>query len=173
MKTSLPIRAGDVIAGLICFMLLTAGWWLQYGPQQQQPCPLCILQRYAFIAVGLCLLAASFMKPRQPISMALHVEALTFALCGAGLATWQLTKGASMTSCMTDPIGVFVNGLPTANWWPQYFFATGSCADQYPPLLGLPIAGWALFWFAALALWSGFCVWQWRQSLAQEQIAKL
>ncbi|MFN7220787.1 MAG: disulfide bond formation protein B [Burkholderiales bacterium] len=50
---------------------------------------------------------------------------------GALLAGWQVAKGSTMTACQADPIGQFVNGLPTADWLPQYFFANGGCADRY------------------------------------------
>ena len=79
--------------------------------------------------------------------------AAAVACVGLGLATWQLTRGPSMTSCAVDPVGEWVNGLPFARAWPEVFFAEGSCADR--ALVGgipLPLLSAALFLALAVAL---------------------
>ena len=97
----------------------------------------------------LCLLASAHGPER--IGMLVYAAiADLFASAGIGLAIWQVTKGASMTSCLSDPIGEFVNGLPPANWWPEYFFANGGCADKYPAIMGLYAPQWSLVWFAVI-----------------------
>ena len=122
-------------------------WYLQYGPDRQQPCPLCVLQRYTFLALALvCLLAAAHGPQRTGMLVYAGIADL-LASSGLGLAIWQVTKGGTMTSCLSDPVGEFVNALPPANWWPEYFFANGGCADKYPPILGLHVPEWSLVWF--------------------------
>ncbi|MBL8519573.1 MAG: disulfide bond formation protein B [Betaproteobacteria bacterium] len=148
------INARWVFAGiaLLCLLLLTAAWYAQYGPAKQQPCPLCILQRYAYIALGMvCAVAAVAARPGR-IAMGFAALADMVASIGVVIALWQVTKGADMTSCATDPVGVFVNGLPTVNWWPEYFFANGGCADVYPPLFGLTVPVWSLIWFLGFSM---------------------
>jgi len=66
-----------------------------------------------------------------------------------GLALWQVLKGSDMTSCLRDPVGIFVNGLPMADWWPAYLFANGGCADKFITL-GLPVPVWSLACFTGL-----------------------
>lgn len=158
MPLRLSQRAFLALIGLICVALLAFAWFLQYGPDKQQPCPLCILQRYVFMALGtVCLLAAAHGPERiGRLVYLLVADALTTV--GVGLAIWQQLKGSSMTSCLADPIGDFVNGLPSANWWPEFLFATGGCADKYPPVLGISVPAWALVWFAALSLCFGWMV---------------
>ena len=138
--------------GLVCIGLLTTAWFLQYGPDRHQPCPLCILQRYAYLSLAIvCLLAAA--HGPQRIGMLIYaVIADLFAGAGTGLSLWQVSKGASMTTCLADPIGEFVNGLPSANWWPEFFFATGGCADKYPPIFGLYVPQWSLVWFTVFLI---------------------
>ena len=132
------------LMAVFCFGLLATVWFLQYGPDKQQPCPLCVLQRYAMILIGITALIGAI-HPR--IGYALGTA--LFAVGGLAMAIWQVLKGAEMLSCKTDPIGIFVNGLPTANWWPEYFFATGGCADKYS-VLGLPVPVWSLICFFLL-----------------------
>ena len=152
MLKQFPVRAFFGALALICLALLTTAWYAQHGPQHQQPCPLCILQRYAYIGIGLVSLAGAVHGPRRIGAVVYAVLADLFAFCGLALATWQVSKGHTMKSCMEDPIGTFVNGLPSSDWWPEYFFATGGCGDVYPPLLGLTVPLWSLVWFATFAL---------------------
>jgi disulfide bond formation protein DsbB len=138
------------IVGLTCIAVLATAGYLQYGPGRQQPCPLCILQRYAFMALATVCLVAATHGPGRIGMLAYAIVADFFAVAGIGIAIWQVTKGASMTSCLSDPIGEFVNGLPLANWWPEYFFANGGCADKYPSILGLYAPQWSLILFVIL-----------------------
>jgi disulfide bond formation protein DsbB len=77
-----------------------------------------------------------------------------FALAGVGLASWQLTKVGLPESCMSDPVAEFVNTLPSADWWPEYLFATGGCGAKLAPILGLTVPEWSLLWFSLFALLS-------------------
>ena len=152
MPIKISPRALFGLIGVICIALLAYAWFLQYGPDKQQPCPLCILQRYIFMALAtVCLLAAAH-DPDRPGLLAYAMVSDALASIGLGFAIWQLSRGGSMTSCLADPIGDFANGLPSANWWPEFLFATGGCADKYPPVLGLPVPVWAMIWFAAFTL---------------------
>lgn len=138
--------------GFICLGLLAAAWYLQYGPEKQQPCPLCILQRYVYLSLAVvCLLAAAH-GPQRMGTLVYATIAVLLASVGVGVAVWQVTKGASMTSCLSDPIGEFVNGLPSANWWPEFLFANGGCADKYPPVLGVSVPLWSLICFATFGV---------------------
>ncbi len=148
MPKQLSPRLIFSIIGFVCIGILAAAAYLQYGPGRQQPCPLCILQRYAYIALAIVSLLAAAHGPGRIGMLVYAAIADLFASIGIGLAVWQINKGASMTSCLSDPIGEFVNGLPAANWWPEYFFANGGCADKYPPILGLYAPQWSLVWFA-------------------------
>lgn len=136
------------LIGFACIAVLGVAWYLQYGPGKQQPCPLCILQRYAYMALAsVCLLAAA--HGPQRIGMLIYLMiADAMSAVGLALAIWQVNKGASMNSCLSDPVGEFVNGLPSANWWPEYLFANGGCADVFPPILGLHVPQWSMVCFA-------------------------
>jgi protein dithiol:quinone oxidoreductase len=159
MGMKIPIRVLFFAIAVFCIALIAKAFELQHGPEQQQPCPLCILQRYAYLAIAFVALAAAIHGPRAARVYAGITGLL--ALTGGGFTVWQLTKGGSMQSCVADPIGVFVNGLPSASWFEaKMFFATGGCADKYPPILGLSLPAWSLICFAALAIVSLSIAWR-------------
>ena len=102
--------------GLSCVALLGTAYFLQYGPGQQQPCPLCVLQRYTYMAIAGIALVAAAIGPKRIGAMVTAATLGVFAAMGAGLAIWQVTKGDSMTTCDTDIVGQIVYALPMRAW---------------------------------------------------------
>jgi protein dithiol:quinone oxidoreductase len=133
----------------ICIALLGAALYLQYV-EHMQPCPLCIIQRYAFAAIAVICIAFALL-PRAALGVGAALSAL-LALAGAGAAGWHLwVKAHPGTSCGIDPLETSLNTIPTAKLMPFLFNADGLCETPYAPILGLSIPQWSLLWFLALA----------------------
>lgn len=150
MLSLTTVHRRGLFAAIALFVvtLLVVAWQLQYGPEKQQPCPLCILQRYVYMGI---VAFALFGAVQSRMHAWAAMGASSLATVGMGLSVWQLAKGSEMTTCRTDPVGVFVNELPMAMWWPDYLFATGGCADKYPPLFGVSIPAWSLICFTVIS----------------------
>ena len=147
MKTSRPLF---LAVGIIPLALIAYALYLQHV-QDMQPCPLCVIQRYVFLAVALIgfIFAA---LPRGATRAGAGLGALA-ALSGAGVAGWHLWVKAHPTiSCGIDPLETSLNRIPTAELMPFLFKADGLCATEYAPILGLSIPQWSLIWFVILAL---------------------
>lgn len=147
MKTS---RSLFLAVGVIPLALIAYALYLQHV-QGMQPCPLCVIQRYAFLAVSLIgFIFAALPRGATRTGASLGVLA---ALSGAGVAAWHLWVKAHPTiSCGIDPLETSLNRIPTAELMPFLFQADGLCATEYAPILGLSIPQWSLIWFVALAL---------------------
>jgi disulfide bond formation protein DsbB len=137
----------------ISIALLGAALYLQYA-KHMQPCPLCIIQRYAFAAAALiCIVFA--LLPNAALRCGAALAAL-ITLAGAGTAGWHLwVKAHPGTSCGIDPLETALNTIPTAKLMPFLFNADGLCATPYAPILGLSIPQWSLLWFLVLTLTLG------------------
>jgi disulfide bond formation protein DsbB len=138
----------------ISIALLGFALYLQYE-QNMLPCPLCIIQRYAFAALAIvCLIGATM--SRRPATAAGAIAALV-AVAGAGVAGWHLwIKAHPGVSCGIDPLETSLNTIPTAKLLPFLFQADGLCTTEYAPILGLSIPQWSLLWFAAFAIALGW-----------------
>lgn len=105
------------------------------------PCPWCILQRYAYLALGTVLLWRSAVADQGRLAHGLSWATALAALTGVGMAGYQLHVMFSLkVACGRDKLAAFLNDLPTAQVFPWAFEATGSCADPMPvnfPLLSL------------------------------------
>ena len=152
MSSNTSARLTFAAISVACVMLLSTAYFLQYGPGQQQPCPLCILQRYVYLAIAVVALLAAAVGPGRVVAMVCAGTLAGLAVTGAALASWQLSKGNSMANCQSDPVGQFVYNLPMRSWWPEFLAAYGGCADKWPPIFGFSIPLWSLIWFAGLAV---------------------
>lgn len=146
MKTTKPVLLAVTFVAL---SLLIVALYLQYV-EHMQPCPLCVIQRYAFFVVALiCIIAIGL--PRTMHKAAAGLAGIV-ALAGAGVAGWHLyIKAHPNISCGIDPLETALNKFPTADLLPFLFKADGLCATPYPPILGLSIPQWSLIWFVVLA----------------------
>jgi disulfide bond formation protein DsbB len=147
MNKSKPILLAITI---VCVALLGAALYLQHV-ENMLPCPLCVIQRYAFAAVAIIALATALL-PRSAQKAGALLGALS-ALAGAGVAGWHIyIKAHPTVSCGIDPLETALNKIVTAKLMPFLFQADGLCTTEYAPIMGLSLPQWALVWFALLAL---------------------
>jgi disulfide bond formation protein DsbB len=128
----------------ICFALVGAALYLQHA-QQMLPCPLCVIQRYLYLVIGLAALAGSLSgKPKLGAGLGLLA-----ALGGLGVVGKHLYVLANPGfSCGIDPMETILNKIPTAEMMPWLFKADGLCENARDTLLGLSIPAWSAVWFA-------------------------
>ena len=125
------------------------------------PCPMCILSRYCFIAMAVLALAAAIHGPR---GWGLKVYGGLIALlaaAGIGVSarhSYLQHFPPAIESCGAD-LGFLLNNLPLSKVLPRIFGGTGSCSKVDWKFLGLSIPEWALVWFVvfgAVAIWLAF-----------------
>lgn len=133
-------------AGLIGFAL-----YLQHS-LGLEPCPMCILQRYAFIVVGVIALAGAIHNPallgRRIYSALLAVMAAT----GGGVAIRHVYlehNPPKIFDCGAD-VGFMLESFPLTEALPMIFRGTGDCTKVLWRFLGLSIAEWSLICFVLL-----------------------
>ncbi len=137
-------------AGLIGFAL-----YLQYFANLE-PCPLCMLQRVAFIVLGLVFLVGALHGPGITGVRVYASLAILTAATGIGLAarhTWLQYNPPQFASCAGDLYSQ-LDRMPLGRVIANAIRATGDCAKVDWTLLGLSIAEWSLIWFAIFAVGS-------------------
>ncbi|CAG2141527.1 Disulfide bond formation protein B [compost metagenome] len=142
-------RAYFLLIAVLSFAMLGAALYFQYV-EGYQPCPLCIMQRFAFVGIGLFSLLAALAQNTRTLWQGLGMLSGVAGIAVAGYHVSLLLNPKS--SCGIDPLENWVNQLPTARLLPQVFFSDGLCTAPLPPLFGISIPGWSLIWLVILTL---------------------
>ena len=148
--TQLPVTL-PLLAALICVLILAGALWQQH--LGFAPCPLCILQRIAYLAVLFLALAAAILSRRRAVAAARSAAVLAVLACMAGFGVaakhvWLVWHPGQ--TCGLDPLAVTINHWAISQWLPWMFRADGFCADT-PYLLGQSLPLWSALGFLLLA----------------------
>jgi len=117
------------------------------------PCPLCILQRVAFIGVGAVALVAALHNPRGWGRRVYAGVAGVVALTGVGVAArhvWLQNLPAGQTPECGPGLAFMLDAFPLTEALALILRGSGECAEVQWSLLGLTMPGWSLLWLTVL-----------------------
>lgn len=135
-----------------CVGLLAFGIYLQHVVGLE-PCPMCIVQRYALILVALMAGVAAASSGRSTRQLGVGLMG-ALALGGAFVAarqTWLQWNPPEVMTCGRDFYGM-IESFPLKRAIPMIFKGSGDCSAVDWTFLGLSIANWSFLCFSAIAL---------------------
>ncbi|WP_250451453.1 disulfide bond formation protein B [Caballeronia sp. ATUFL_M2_KS44] len=137
------------LLGFVCLALVGGALYLQFF-QHEDPCPLCIIQRYFFVLIALFAFLGAGLNGWRGIAVLETLVALS-ALGGIATAVRHVyVQARPGFSCGFDTLQPVVDSLPPARWLPQVFKVAGLCETPYPPILGLSLPQWSLVAFGII-----------------------
>jgi disulfide bond formation protein DsbB len=150
-------RVSLLVGFLICAALIGFALYAQYE-LNMDPCPLCILQRVVFIAMGLVFLVGFLHAPRGGGRWIYSGLASLIALVGIAISSrhlWIQSLPADQVPSCGAPLGYLIEtragngGL--IGVLVKVLSGSGECA-KVQPILGVPMPAWALLWFVLLGI---------------------
>jgi disulfide bond formation protein DsbB len=146
-----PRRVWLCIA-LTCLGLLSFGMYLQHVVGLE-PCPMCIVQRYVMVLMGLVALLGAVLSGR---TASLTVGSVLVLLAGGGAyvaarQTWLQWYPPEVVSCGRDFYGM-IETFPLQRAIPMIFKGGGDCSKVDWTFLGGSIANWSFVAFVGLGL---------------------
>jgi protein dithiol:quinone oxidoreductase len=149
-----PRRIGYILGFVVCAGLMAFALYLQYA-QDLEPCPLCIFQRVAVVAMGLVFLIAAIHNPGR---FGAGVYAV-LQLVGGGAGTALASRQVWLQSLPKDQVPVcgmslsyMLDTLPFTETLRKVLEGSGECAEKSWELLHLSIAGWTLVFFVTMVV---------------------
>ncbi len=137
---------------LVCTGLISIALYLEHF-KGLDPCPLCMIQRLCYYAVGGVLLIAAIHGPAK-IGMRIYATlAFLAAAAGIGFASrhvWLQWNPPDFNACTAD-LFFQLQRYPVFRVIQRAIQATGDCAKVDWTLLGMSIAEWSWIWFVVLA----------------------
>jgi len=133
---------------IVCVAMLAFGVVYLQTILGIEPCPMCIVQRYCLIGVGVfCALAAFARRP-----WAWWLWGLLAVACGgfgvftAARQSWLQWFPPEMNICGRDLYGM-IEAFPLQKAIPMIFKGSGDCSAVDWTFLGGSIANWSFIWF--------------------------
>jgi len=146
-----PRRVLALVA-LACVAMLAFGLYLQHVVGLE-PCPMCIVQRYALVLVALVAGIAAAFKARgaQLAGAGLMVLLAGFGAFVAARQSWLQWYPPEIASCGRDFYGM-IETFPLKRAIPMIFKGSGDCTKIDWTFLGGSIANWSFVWFVVFAV---------------------
>lgn len=137
---------------VICLAMLAFGLYLQHS-QGLEPCPMCIVQRYALFSVAIVAGLLSASKSRRVHFWGSFVLLLAagFGAFVAARQSWLQWYPPEVATCGRDFYGMIEN-FPLNRAIPMIFRGSGDCSAIDWTFLGGSIANWAFLVFSATVL---------------------
>jgi disulfide bond formation protein DsbB len=136
-----------VVTASTSIALIGAALYLQHV-EELLPCPLCVIQRYAYLGIAVFALLAAFTQKQRKLFTGLALASALAGLAVVAKHLWILAHPG--LSCGIDPMETTLNKIPTAEYLPWIFKASGLCEDALDKVLGLSIPQWSGIWFVIL-----------------------
>jgi len=127
------------------------------------PCPMCIMQRYALLGVGLIALAGALHNRGAWVYGTLVTLA---ALAGAGVAarqSWLQLYPPKVMGCGPG-LEYMLENFPLTELLPKLFRGEGDCSAVDWTLLGLSIANWGFITFTVIVIVTPWALWRFRRA---------
>ena len=140
------------LLSLICFSMLAFSQYLQHAVGIE-PCPMCIVQRYALI-----LIAVVSGLTAMSVKRGVHITGVVVLLLSAGFGayvaarqSWLQWYPPEVVSCGRDFYGMIEN-FPLQRAIPMIFKGSGDCSKIDWTFLGGSIANWNFLCFSAFGV---------------------
>jgi len=152
MAFRLQRRLGFLAGFLFCAGMIAFALYLQYF-QYQNPCPLCVFQRIAWLGLGMLFLVAAVHGPGRTGAIVYGALLLIVAASGVAIAgrhVWlQHLPKDKVPACGPD-LDFMLQQFPLAETLRRVLTGSGECAEKGWTFLGFSIAEWSLVWFVLI-----------------------
>lgn len=152
-------RSALALLCLVCVGMLGFGQYLQHVVGLE-PCPMCIVQRYAVILVALVATVTSASKGRFA-----HISGAVLLILSAGFGayvaarqSWLQWYPPEVVSCGRDFYGI-VDTFPLQRAIPMIFRGSGDCSKIDWTFLGGSLANWSFLCFSAFVVLALTLLW--------------
>jgi disulfide bond formation protein DsbB len=121
------------------------------------PCPLCVFQRVAVIAVGVLFLIAALHNPGTMGRRIYAAGVVLAALAGCGVAArhiWLQNLPPEQIPACGPGLDFMLDTFPLADVFGMVFTGSGECAEISWLFLGLSMPAWVLIGLLGLSIWA-------------------
>ena len=146
------------LTAVVCVAMLAFGLYLQHVVGLE-PCPMCIVQRYALVLVAIVCALSAFSRRKGVLIGGAFLTLLVAGFGGFVAARQSFLQWypPEIVSCGRDFYGM-IETFPLKRAIPMIFKGSGDCTKIDWTFLGGSIANWSFISFAAIATVMGVMI---------------
>lgn len=159
MISLLTSRRALGLVFVLAAMAMGAGYYAQHVIGLE-PCPLCIVQRLAFVTAGALGLLGAVFGARAGVALVFGALTDLAALAGGGVAawhTWLIAHPPEWAQC-GRPFAWMLENNTLVTLIPKLFKGEGDCLTVGWTLLGLNIPQWAVLIFLGMMVLANLAI---------------
>jgi protein dithiol:quinone oxidoreductase len=145
-----------LVGALVIGGLFGGALYLQYV-LHQEPCPLCMIQRFIYIALAVWFVLATLHNPKRTGAKVYAVLIGFTSLCGvlvAGRHIWIQHLPPDEVPACGPGLDYMLDNFPMSEVLKELMHGSGECAAHGWTFLTLGIPEWSLIWYVLLAVWA-------------------
>ncbi|MDD5057411.1 MAG: disulfide bond formation protein B [Sideroxydans sp.] len=151
-----------LLGALTVGAMFAAALYLQYM-LHEEPCPLCMVQRVIFIAIGVLFFIAA-LHNAKPIGAKIYSVLIALvALSGVGVASrhiWLQHLPKDQVPACGPGLDYMLENFPMADVWKEVMHGSGECAAKGWTFLSLGIPEWSLVSYVMLGIFALLVGWK-------------
>ena len=156
MNAQPSIRPLFLIGFVLCVLMIGFALFSQHF-FDLEPCPLCIFQRVAVMALGVVFLLGALHNPSSSFGRRGYGQLVIIAaLAGAAISgrhSWLQHLPPEKVPACGPGLSYWLDNLPMTSVFNKVFAGSGECAEVEWSLFGLSMPEWTLVAFIAFALY--------------------
>jgi disulfide bond formation protein DsbB len=152
--SQITLRTWYLLVAVCCAALLGFALFKQYQ-DFLDPCPLCVIQRAAYMWMGVIALLAALHNPDRPargVYFGLITLGTVFGAAVAARHVWLQHLPAEAVPECGPGLNYMLENFPLNETLSMVFLGSGSCAEVKWSFLGLSMPEWNLAWFLGLGI---------------------
>jgi len=145
-----------LVGALFASGLMGFGLFLQYV-KHQDPCPLCMVQRFIFIAILVLFILAALHGPKKIGERIYATLIALMSLFGVGVASrhiWIQNLPKDQVPACGPGLDYMLDTFPLSDVLKELMHGSGECATKGWTFLTLGIPEWSLLCYLGLGLWA-------------------
>lgn len=151
-----------LLGALTVAALFAAALYLQYM-LRQEPCPLCMVQRFIFIAIGALFALAALHNAKALGAKVYSILIALVSLSGVAIAArhiWIQHLPKDQVPACGPGLDYMLKNFPMSDVLQELMHGSGECAEKGWTFLALGIPEWSLVWYVLLGVFAVMVGWK-------------
>ncbi|MCF6288424.1 MAG: disulfide bond formation protein B [Proteobacteria bacterium] len=150
------LRLYSFLPFIATVLMIAYAYYEQYV-NYLNPCPLCLIQRFIIVAIGILYFFTFILPPQKIFRTIMAIVISLVALCGVAVSSrhiWLQNLPADEVPACGPGLSYMFDNFPIGTFLSDLFTGSGECAEISWRFLGLTMPMWTLLCFVGFLIYT-------------------